>query len=70
MTEIEEAVATPKELRTPRQRQLIFGDCNPERKLEDYRSRAEELVRRLDNGEPLTKMDAKEARRYKREGII
>lgn len=66
---IQEAINTPKELRTKQQKALIFGDCNPNLKIETYRLRSNELVRRLDAGEYLTKADKKEAKKLKKEGI-
>jgi hypothetical protein len=48
------------------QRAHIFGDCNPNRKLENHLDRRTMLIDRLDRGLPLSKVDKATARRYKR----
>jgi len=65
-----EAINTPKELRTAEQRAIIFGDCNPNRQHNAYKSRAVDLVERLNSGLYLSKADKKEAKMYKREGTV
>jgi hypothetical protein len=69
-TEAQIAIATPKHLRTMRQKGIIFGDCNPTRDHEKYVAHANELVRRLDAGEWLSKADTKSARYYKKHGTV
>lgn len=48
------------------QRAHIFGDCNPDRKLEGHMAQRAMLIDRLDKGLPLPKADKATARRYKR----
>lgn len=50
---------------TPEQKTANFGDPRDwqEREIEKFNLRSAELIRRLRDGEPLTKSDAKEARR-------
>lgn len=53
---------------TPEEKAHQFGDANHS-SIAARDNRAEELVRRLDAGEPLSKADRKEARRIKRDGL-
>lgn len=53
---------------TKEEQSILFGDCNPDRQLEAAELRAKELLRRLEEGLPLSNADRKEARRYKRMG--
>jgi len=64
MNEYEAAVSTPKDQRTQRQKDIIFGDCNPDLKYEVFVERKEELFRRLKAGEYLTSTDRREALRW------
>lgn len=50
---------------TPEERRELFGDCDYSREAARD-ARQEELVSRLETGLPLTKADAKEARRIQR----
>lgn len=51
---------------TPEQKAAAFGDQRDwqEREMEKFEGRKAELIRRLQNGEYLTRADAKDARRY------
>jgi len=51
---------------TEEQRAHIFGDCNPDRKLESHLALRATLIDRLEKGLPLSKADKATARRYKR----
>lgn len=51
---------------TEEQRAHIFGECNPDRKLESHMAQRAMLIDRLDKGLPLSKADKSTARRYKR----
>jgi hypothetical protein len=55
---------------TDEQRAHIFGDCNPDRKLEGHMDFRAMLIDRLDKGLPLSKSDKATARRYKNGDIF